>query len=346
MKEKNIDRLLKDIEEGIIIIDNDGTIFSINPKARNILNLNEDYVGRKYAEFIDDDYNDDFHQMIIEAIENKRISHKKRIKYHTRNITKTLYISSSILRNNEDVQKGIILSFDDVSYEERLKKKISDSALIFIVLVALLSIWMFMCAIFIEDPNPINSSLFGRIIMYLPLAFTPLVINVFGFTIEELGLRVKGIKENVITDTILTIIAVVIMCLIKLLILKFVPSFTFYTKNNQFFDFSKYTIFGRLEYGVCVISQEYLSRGLVYECIRRIVSTDKNKKYVDAIAIIVSSLYFAALHIYLGVTYMIGAFILLSLFGIIYKKQRSIWGLCIPHFILGMMIEILGFTMY
>lgn len=142
-----------------------------------------------------------------------------------------------------------------------------------------------------------------------------------------------------------TIGAVILMCLIKLLILKLFPSFTFYTANNQFFDFSKYTVPQRVEYAICVVAQEYLSRGLVYECVRRIVTTDDNEKYADYIAIVISSLYFAALHIYLGVAYMIGAFVLLSIFGLIYKRQRSIWGLCIPHFVLGCMLEILGFTL-
>lgn len=342
---KDINRLLQDIEEGIIIIDNDGTISSINPKALKILNIKGNYIGRKYASFFSTDNNDEFHQMIIDAVENKRISHKKRIKYNTSNTINTLYISSSILKDSEDNQIGVILSFDDVTIEEVLKKKISDSALIFIILVALLSIWMFACAVFINDETPINSSLFGRFIMYLPLLFTPVAIKICGFTIEDLGLKIDGIKKHIKLDTLLTLIGVLVMCLIKLIILKVNPSFTFYNPNNVFFDFSKYTILGRLEYGICVISQEYLSRGLVYECVRRIVSTDKNSKYVDTIAIIVSSLYFAALHIYLGVTYMIGAFVLLSIFGLLYKKQRSIWGLCIPHYILGMMIEILGFTM-
>ena len=165
-----------------------------------------------------------------------------------------------------------------------------------------------------------------------------------GFTIEESGLKTTGVKKHIVTDTILTVVSVAIMCIIKLLLIKLVPSFSFYNPPGVFFDFSKYTILEKIEYGICVISQEYLSRSLVYECVKRMVSTEKTAKYADEIAIVVSSLYFAALHIYLGVTYMIGAFILLSIFGIIYKKQKSIWGLCIPHFVLGMMIEILGFT--
>lgn len=346
-KDTSTDRLIRDIEEGIIIVDNEGTMSHINPKAQKILEIKNDYINKKYVSLInnDENKNDDFHQMLIDAVVEKKTVHKKRIKYNTPTNQKTVYIASSVLRDDDGSEKGVIISFDDVTVEEKLKFKIRTSALMFIILVGLLSVWMFACAIYINDAEPISSTLFGRFIMYLPILFTPLATKVCGFTKEDLGLKTKGIKKHVITDSLLTVFSVALMCVIKLIILKVAPSFTFYTVNNQFFDFSKYTILERLEYGICVIAQEYLSRGLVYECIKRIIATDDNKQFVDIIAIIVSSLYFSALHIYLGVTYMIGAFILLSIFGLIYQKQRSIWGLCIPHFVLGMMLEILGFTL-
>lgn len=342
--EININRLIQDIEEGIIVVDKGGTVSSVNPKAKKILEVSDSIIGEKYARLIKDNSNDEFHEMIIDAIADNKTVHKKRIHYRTNSELKTLYIASSVLKDENENKIGVILSFDDVTLEEKLKNKNRDSAVIFTILVVLLSLWMFACAIFINDEDPISSTLFGRIIMYLPLVFTPVAIYVCGFTIDELGLRTTGVKKHIVTDTILTVVSVAIMCIIKLLLIKLVPSFSFYNPPGVFFDFSKYTILERIEYGICVISQEYLSRSLVYECVKRMVSTEKTAKYADEIAIVVSSLYFAALHIYLGVTYMIGAFILLSIFGIIYKKQKSIWGLCIPHFVLGMMIEILGFT--
>ena len=42
--------------------------------------------------------------------------------------------------------------------------------------------------------------------------------------------------------------------------------------------------------------------------------------------------------------YMIAATALLSLFGILYRRQNSIWGLCIPHFVLGEIVWFLGFV--
>ena len=342
----NADRLIRDIEEGVIIIDSAGTITNINPKAREILEIQGNYTDKKYIALIDGDKNrnDAFHQMLVDAVTDKKTVHKKRIGYVTDSSKKTLYIASSVIRDDEAGKSGILLSFDDVTTEEKLKKKVSTSALMFIILVAMLSIWMFACAIYINDETPINTSLFGRFIMYLPLLFTPVATKVCGFTTDDLGLRTKGVKKHIATDALLTVAAAAAMFAVKLLILKLMPSFPFYTPKGVFLDFSNYSVLERAEYGICVIAQEYLSRGLVHECVKRIITTENNEKYADIIAIFVSSLYFAALHIYLGVAYMIGAFILLSLFGFIYKKQRSIWGLCIPHFVLGTLIEVLGFT--
>ena len=114
--------------------------------------------------------------------------------------------------------------------------------------------------------------------------------------------------------------------------------------NNSFFDFAKFSIYDHLEYAFVVLIQEFVSRGLAYESVRSLFITRYDEKKANAIAVIISSWYFAALHVAYGPTYMIGAFVLLSIFGLIYNKQRTIFGLCIPHFVLGQMIAILGFV--
>ena len=108
--------------------------------------------------------------------------------------------------------------------------------------------------------------------------------------------------------------------------------------------FGRFTILDHLEYMFVVFIQEFVSRGLAYECVRSLFLTRFDENKANGIAVIISSWYFAALHVAYGPTYMIGAFVLLSLFGLLYNKQRTIFGLCIPHFVLGQMIAILGFV--
>ena len=61
-------------------------------------------------------------------------------------------------------------------------------------------------------------------------------------------------------------------------------------------------------------------------------------------AIVVTSLAFGALHLFLGLIYMLGAIILLGGLGVLYRRQNTIWGLCIPHYVLGMALVFLGFA--
>ncbi len=48
-------------------------------------------------------------------------------------------------------------------------------------------------------------------------------------------------------------------------------------------------------------------------------------------AILLSSVIFAALHIHLGFLFMVGATILAGLEGILYEKQQNIFGVWIVH---------------
>ena len=52
-------------------------------------------------------------------------------------------------------------------------------------------------------------------------------------------------------------------------------------------------------------------------------------------------MFFSALHIHLGLGFMAGSFLLLSVFGILYERQKTIWGLCIPHFLLGLSLKLI-----
>jgi len=102
------------------------------------------------------------------------------------------------------------------------------------------------------------------------------------------------------------------------------------------FDFSNWGIEQTL-YPITVVAQELLTRGAAQSSLT-IALPDKTPAIIP---IIISSLFFGALHIHKGLIYMIGAMILLCFFGLLYNKQKTIWGLCISHYILGLSIAIM-----
>lgn len=343
----NFDRLIRDIEEGIIVLDQTGTIVHINPKANLILDLKKDYNSLKYVSLIEDDKqnNDEFNEMIIQAVSEPNTVHKRRIKYKLSNgELKTLYIASSLLINDDKSIGGVILSFDDITRQEDLEKAGNDAAITFVFLIGILCFWIFAYALWNENQSMFHYTLFGKFIPLSALLATPVGMKVFGYSLTDLGLKTKGIKKYIIQDLILTIIAFIILCVVKLIVIKNYPEYNFYCANNSFFDFRKFSLYDYFEYVVVVLLQEFVSRGLAYESVRRLFLTRYCESKANNIAVIISSIYFAALHVAYGPVYMIGAFVLLSLFGFIYNKQRTIFGLCIPHYVLGLMIAILGFV--
>ena len=59
-------------------------------------------------------------------------------------------------------------------------------------------------------------------------------------------------------------------------------------------------------------------------------------------ALVMSTIMFASLHLAYSPFYMLGAAAMLGVFGIIYLRQRSIWGLALIHFTFGMSAAMLG----
>ena len=58
-------------------------------------------------------------------------------------------------------------------------------------------------------------------------------------------------------------------------------------------------------------------------------------RHTGALAIVLSSVIFAALHIHFGFLFMVGAAILAGLEGILYEKQQTIFGVWIVHWVFG-----------
>jgi membrane protease YdiL (CAAX protease family) len=77
--------------------------------------------------------------------------------------------------------------------------------------------------------------------------------------------------------------------------------------------------------------QEFLARSVIQGNLNRIIIT----KHTSFVAIVLSSLIFAALHIHFGFLFMVGAAILAGLEGILYVKQQNIFGVWIVHWAFG-----------
>ena len=338
-RQETIDtRVLRDFDEGIITFGRDGIIRFINPAASLILGLTDNAVGKRYSDIFGKE-NEELWEFLIRATVEKDTSQRGDLLFlredgrHVR-----LNTSCICLQDEKDPRNAsYTLHFEDITEIDTLRRKRRESSAVFIGTMTAVSIWIYVVALWQQTGQRVSQEVMTQFIHAIALVMFFFIRHYTHFSFDEMGLKTKGIAGAVKTDCILTAAAAAILFGLKLLLLRVSPGF--FAQGAPFWDWSRLN-WSDYTYPLTVVLQEFLSRGVIHENLRRIFVG----KYSEAAAVIVSSLIFGALHIHRGFMYMIAATALLSLFGILYRRQNSIWGLCIPHFILGEAVWFLGFV--
>jgi diguanylate cyclase (GGDEF)-like protein/PAS domain S-box-containing protein len=112
--------IIENMHDGVITIDKSGIITTVNPAAASILELSqEQIVDRKLSDvFFNYPENDDFIQIILDAVYDSSMSHHKVCRYFTGQQEKSLFVTTSFLKAViEHVTEpiGITVLFSDVT---------------------------------------------------------------------------------------------------------------------------------------------------------------------------------------------------------------------------------------
>lgn len=233
------------------------------------------------------------------------------------------------------MQDGVVIQFSDETEVVRLRRKERDTTTVFAVTMILLSSWIFFVQIWEYLGRPVPLFIMTNLVEAIGVLMLLFVLKNTSFTWRDIGLSAKGLGPIMCLDALLAALGVVLLVLVKTVMLKVNPGY--FPQGTPFFDWSVMISASRILYPFTVILQEFLVRGVIHENMRRIFTG----KQGEILTIVVSSLFFGALHLYLGVMYMVGAAFLLGALGVLYRRQNTIWGLCIPHFVLGTMLSIL-----
>ncbi len=336
---KMIPRILRDVTDGVLVLDKQGTILFLNPRGQQLLGFGDDAVGRKYAAVIlekGQKGNGAFHQFLLDSLYDNETTHKGEISYTTPDgDSRNLQLTTSFLFDEAgDQYEGVVVQFADVTEVVRLRKKQEESSFAFVAVIIYVCSWVFVDVIWELLGRPVSEHLLTQLVMLLGLVVFYFILKNTSFTLQDLGLGFKNIRSAVITDSIIAVVGVVLLCGVKLLILKFIPGF--FPADRPFFSFD--FTWSEWIYPLVVVLQEFLTRSVMHENLRRII-VSKNSEWM---AIFVSSILFGVLHIHMGIFFMVGAVILLGALGMLYRKQGTIWGLCIPHYVLGTTLTVLG----
>ena len=303
-----------------------------------ILGLEDNAVGKRYRDVFSRD-NDALLEFLVKATAEKNASQRGDILFRREDGRSVRLNTSCIcLEDDEDGQdRSYAIHFDDITEIDILRRKRRESSAVFIGTMTAVSLWIYAVALWEHTGQKVSPELMTQFIHAISLIMFFYIRHYTHFSFEEMGLKIKGIGKAIKVDCLLTAIFTAVLFAIKLVILRVSPSL--FPEGAPFWDWSRMN-WSDVTYPLTVVLQEFLSRGVIHENLRRIFVG----KYSEAAAIVVSSLLFGALHIHRGFMYMLAATALLSIFGILYRKQNSIWGLCIPHFVLGEVVWYLGFV--
>ena len=167
------------------------------------------------------------------------------------------------------------------------------------------------------------------------LMFFYIILNT-SLTRKDLGVMTDKPRRTLLTGLLIAACAVAVMCIGKAVIRIFAPNAV--GAGYPFFDIRAFGL-RQILYVFTAGVQEFLARSVIQGNLRRIMVG----KHTAAAAIVISSLSFATLHIHLGLVFMLGAAVLAGLEGILYEKQKSIFGVWIVHWSFGVAGTLLHF---
>lgn len=332
-------RILRDIDDSVLALDEHGRITYINEQCRALLGIGTSSVGQTYAEVFFDEgkkENDSFHQFVVDAVCSKEKKHVGSVTFTDKDgKRKHLRITSSFLRGEGD-DGGVVLVLSDITETEILRKKRYDASIVFSCVTACVCLYLLLLATLDFFKINVPTKALTQVINGIVCLFSVIIYKRTEFTFDELGLKIRDYKRTFISSVAIAFSVVALLIVAKLIIAKLSPGF--FADGTPFWNWN-IGLYSWISYIFTCIIQEFLARSMIYGSIKKMF----NGKHAVLLAMLLSSLLFGAVHIAHGFMYMSMAIILLGSLGGLYEKHGNIWGVTIIHFVLGQAAACLGF---
>jgi PAS domain S-box-containing protein len=322
-------RAMQDMREGVLILDQDGAVLFANRSARDLLELEGDpQRGAAALSLLPEDaYNDPFREMILKAVERKEQTHVEQVRYRGPSGRESVFRMSSAGLEEEGRLK-IVITLADETEQEELRGRMQESAHLFTTFLFAFCIWMILYALWEYLGRPIPADDMTRGVEIMGVILFALIFHYKHLTWRDLGLAPDRPARTIRTGILIAAGALGLLAVLKVLIRAFRPDA--FGPGESFIDFGKFGA-RQIRYIFTAGIQEFLARSVMQGNLKRIMASRRPA----LAAILLSSLIFAALHIHLGLMFMLGAAILAGLEGILYEKQQSVYGVWIVHWVFG-----------
>lgn len=337
-----IPRILRDMNDGVLALDQSGRIIYMNPQSRKLFQLTEESIGKTYAEVFFGEHqgkeNDAFHQMVLDAIYRKEEAHHGTAVFIDQQKQKRYFsITSSFLKNDHTEDScGVVMVMSDVTETEVLKKKRYDASIVFSCVTACVCLYLLLLATLEFLKINVPTKALTQVINGMVCVIGFIIYKKTEFSFDELGLKIKNGKETLGIAFAISASVIALLAAVKLILLK--SNSGFFAEGTPFWNWN-IGLYSWISYLFTSVLQEFLARSMIYGSIRKMF----DGKNATMASIVLSSLLFGAVHIAHGFMYMAAAMILLGALGGLYEKQRNIWGVAIIHYVLGQAACSLGF---
>ena len=329
--QKYSDRALQDMSSAVLVLDCRENIIYVNQPASEILEVES---GRRQSEtrfslYSDDSYNDAFHDAILDALYQKKSTNLETVNYESPSGKKyMLDMSSSFLPGPTEEDSQLVVTFADQTEFEATRVRLRDSSRTFSTFLFGFCLWILFYAFWEFLGRPWSADIMTHGVELLGIVMLLFIFRYTSLTWRDLGILTDRPVQTVRTGLIVAACAVVLLFVIKMIVRMIDPNC--FRPDLPFFDIRLFGV-RQIVYLFTAGIQEFLARSVIQGNLRRITVV----KRPSLLAILLSSLIFAGLHIHLGFLFMVGAAILAGLEGILYEKQENIFGVWIVHWVFG-----------
>lgn len=325
------ERVLRDMSSAVLVLDSKGGIVYVNGPAARMLEVDAGYREKEssFSLITNNAFNDSFNEAIFDALYDKNRTTIRKVPWMAPSGRKYVFrMSSSYLKESESEEALIVITLSDETVAEEMTQKFNDSSNIFTTFLFGFCGWILVYAFWEYLGQPISADFVTHGVEVLGILMLLFILRRTSLSWHELGIAAREPVKTAKTALIVAVCAVAFLFALKAVIRLFNPNS--FEPDAPFFDISRFGL-RQILYVFTAGIQEFLARSVMQGNLRRIVPG----KHPGVMAIFLSSIIFAALHIHFGFLFMVGAAILAGLEGILYEKQQNIFGVWIVHWFFG-----------
>jgi PAS domain S-box-containing protein len=335
-------QIFENMSDGVIIIDSDGLISYMNSSCAEILQLDmEGDLGKSFQGLVlKNRKNKMFNSYFTNATHSNKDENEKKVFKYTAPDGRVSHVSIEISlvrkfhnRRKEPFQ-GMMVLLEDVTDRYKLRQQQHDCAYIFTGIITCISIYLALWSLFQYTlKRNLSSSYYTTMIEVMTFILFVMILCMTSFSMKDIGIIPntkrfkKSAKETVILGAVVCglLLASKLVCMLLKLPVK-----------SYFIGGS---ITGCLHYLLTAFIQEFLARGVIQTNVKTLLQV----RFQKALSIGIASLLFAIMHLPFGFYFLCGAFILGIGLGIVFERQKDMWGCFVLHWACGYLAMALFF---